>query len=96
LSTSKPLQRANILLSIGCESSRNLTAVVRLRCALNAVALRRDQMGSCAVVAREIAFDQGVAWHIRCAAGAYLSEWSEVMREDARDLLRRLRDCGAR
>ena len=108
----KPFLRIDVLYSIGWESpreavdelmriacDRKLLPLVRLRSAFRAVSLRRDEMGKGAVVAREVAFDRAVAWNIRLAAAVQLGEWSEVMREDARALVKELRrspDCGAR
>jgi hypothetical protein len=109
LSAPNPLHRRNVLEAIttwstweGIEelyrmiADERLGPVVRLHCAMEIVATRRDQRDRCAVVAREIAFDAAVPRHVRRRAARYLAEWSDVCRQEARALLVRLRDCGAR
>lgn len=70
--------------------------VVRMRCARALVEMRRDQREAASVIARAVAWDETVPRHVRCGAARDLARWSELMREDARALLVRLRDCGAR
>ncbi|MGW4208959.1 NACHT domain-containing protein [Lentzea sp. NPDC004789] len=77
-------------------ADRELTPRVRLWCARSVVEQRKDLRDRCAVVAREISFDVEAPWHIRVRAATCLARWSELMREDARALLVRLRDCPAR
>ncbi|MFS8103138.1 NACHT domain-containing protein [Lentzea alba] len=98
-----PLQRANVLFVIGAwwpldavtelramAADPTLGPVVRLRAARNAISLWRDERGFCAKVAREVANDQDVPRHVRRRAAAYLAEWSDVCREEARALLVKL------
>ncbi|GGM70794.1 hypothetical protein GCM10011609_03070 [Lentzea pudingi] len=70
--------------------------VVRMRCARALVTIRRDQREKASVIARAVAWDEAVPWHVRLGAARDLALWSELMREDARVLLVRLRDCGPR
>ncbi|MDT7781647.1 MAG: hypothetical protein QOF58_66 [Pseudonocardiales bacterium] len=103
LPAARPLQRLNVLESIDMWSpqeaidelfrmtaDKGLGPVVRLRCAMEIVATRRDLRDPCAVVAREIAFGADVPRHVRRRAARYLADWSDVCREDARALLVRL------
>lgn len=105
---SAPLSRAGLLKSISWAPSREavdellrmaddrqLTSRVRIRCAEFAVEQRMVLKDRCAVVAREIAFDSTVPWHIRLRAAKRLGQWSDVMREDARALVIELRGGGA-
>ncbi|GGU38385.1 NACHT domain-containing protein [Lentzea flava] len=70
--------------------------VVRMWCARAMVELRRDQQEKAAAIARAVAWDETVPNHIRRRAAGDLARWSELMREDARALLSRLRDCATR
>ncbi|SES01365.1 hypothetical protein SAMN05216188_119109 [Lentzea xinjiangensis] len=70
--------------------------VVRMRCARTLVEMRRDQREQASVIARAVAWDETAPRHVRRGAARDLARWSELMREDARALLVRLRDCGAR
>ncbi|MEU0882428.1 NACHT domain-containing protein [Lentzea sp. NPDC005914] len=103
LPAAKPLQQLNVLESIDMWSpqeaigelfrmtaDKRLGSLVRLRCAMEIVATRRDLRDRCAVVAREIAFDTEVPRHVRRRAARYLAEWSDVCREEARALLVKL------
>lgn len=103
-----PLRRVRVLTWIGEIDSARAVAplramgrsepspVVRMRCARALVEMRRDQREAASVIARAVAWDETVPRHVRCGAARDLARWSELMREDARALLVRLRDCGAR
>jgi hypothetical protein len=104
LPLAKPLQRIQVLRNIGAiraqegvdglnamAADRELGPVVRLWAAIRMFELRRDMKERAAVVAREIAFDENVPAHVRRRAAQKLARWSEVCREDARQLLRTLR-----
>ncbi|WP_157767534.1 NACHT domain-containing protein [Actinosynnema pretiosum] len=103
LPTTTPLQRRRVWLAIGVvepaeaalgllEMARNPdhTPVARVRCAEAATTLRRAWKDKAAVTVREIAFDTTVPWHVRRTAARHLARWSEVCREEARELLRSL------
>ncbi|MFC0433868.1 NACHT domain-containing protein [Kutzneria buriramensis] len=105
LSTDKPLLRLRVLLSLGDirpqEAALELMVmakdgrhgpVVRVRCADAAVRLRPESTDGAAAVVRTVANDDGVPWHVRRKAACYLARWSEVCREEARQLIRRLDD----
>ncbi|MGH8602960.1 MAG: hypothetical protein ACREXR_09370 [Gammaproteobacteria bacterium] len=53
--------------------------------------MRRDQRETASVVARELMHDETIPRHIRSHAARDLARWSELCREEARDLLRALR-----
>lgn len=103
-----PLRRVEVLSSMGeIDSTRAVvrlqaiarsesSPVVRMRCARALVRMRRDQRENAAVIARAVAWDETVPRHVRWRAAGDLARWSELMREDARALLGRLRDCAAR
>ncbi|GAB2832827.1 NACHT domain-containing protein [Lentzea nigeriaca] len=100
-----PLRRVQVLRRIGKIDSIRVVAplqamgmgepspVVRMRCARALVELRRDQRETGSLIARAVAWDEAVPKHIRCRAAGDLARWSELMREDARELLVRLRAC---
>lgn len=103
LDAEKPLQRRAVLLRIGQvrpqEAALELLAmaneerhgaVARTWCAEGAVALWWECRDRAAVVAREVANDESVAWHVRRQAACYLARWSAVCREEARALIREL------
>jgi hypothetical protein len=73
-----------------------LGPVVRLRCAEVLAQLRRDQRETASVVARELMRDEAVPHHVRFRAARDLARWSELCREEARDLLRALPPIGVR
>ncbi|KOV81747.1 NACHT domain-containing NTPase [Nocardia sp. NRRL S-836] len=104
LPLAKPLQRTQVLYRIGAirawegadglnamAANQELGPVVRLWAAIAMFELRRDMKERAAVVAREIAFDERVPAHVRRRAAQKLARWSEVCREEARELLRTLR-----
>jgi hypothetical protein len=103
-----PLRRTQVLGCVGQIDSTRAVAplramgmsepspVVRMRCARALVAMRRDQRETASVIARAVAWDETVPWHVRRGAARDLAHWSELMREDARALLVRLRDCATR
>ncbi|MDX8032572.1 NACHT domain-containing protein [Lentzea sp. BCCO 10_0856] len=103
-----PLRRVQVLGRIGefdsMRASMHLQAmgrseldpVVRMRCARALVEMRRDQREVASVIARAVAWDETVPRHVRRNAARDLARWSELMREDARALLVRLRDCADR
>lgn len=103
LPTTTPLQRRGVWLAIGVvepteaavgllEMARNPdhTPVARVRCAEAITTLRRDWKDKAALTARQIAFDTTVPWHVGRTAARHLARWSEVCREEARELLRSL------
>ncbi|GAA2674761.1 MULTISPECIES: NACHT domain-containing protein [Actinosynnema] len=103
LPTTTPFQRRGVWLAIGVaepteaalgllEMARNPahTPVTRVRCAEAITILRRDWKDKAALTARQIAFDVRVPWHVRRTAARHLARWSEVCREEARELLRAL------
>lgn len=109
LSLARPLQRVQVLYTVGLRSRHEAVAglrdmaadprfgsLVRMRAAADLLSLRRDQRSHAAVVAREIASDPEVPRHLRVTAAGCLAEWSDECRADARALLVRLRDCRAR
>ncbi|WP_112261330.1 hypothetical protein [Lentzea terrae] len=103
-----PMRRVQVLRRIGgIDSARVVSSlqamgmsepnpVVRMRCARALVKMRRDQREVGSVIARAVAWDETAPWHVRRGAARDLARWSELMREDARALLVRLRDCRAR
>jgi cellulose synthase operon protein C len=109
LPISTPLQRVRVLHYISdwwrdeglpglhdMAADARLGPVVRLRAAESIVELRRYHRGFSAGVARELATDAAVPRHVRDGAAMCLAIWSTECREEARALLRRLRDCGTR
>ncbi|NKE56689.1 hypothetical protein FXN61_07525 [Lentzea sp. PSKA42] len=109
LPISTPLQRVRVLHHIsdwwrdeGLPGLHDMAAdvdlgpVVRLRAAESIVELRRYHSGISAGVARELATDAAVPRHLRVGAAMCLAMWSTECREEARALLRHLRDCGTR
>jgi hypothetical protein len=103
LSTDKPLLRRMVLLAIGemrpeeaaldllaMARDERLSAVPRVWCAEGAVSLWRPGRDAAAVVVRAIASDVEVAPHVRRQAACFLARWSEVCREEARQLIREL------
>ncbi|MGI5500688.1 NACHT domain-containing protein [Lentzea sp. CA-135723] len=101
-SVADPLRRVEVLRRLGAVDSARAVEllrgveggpVVRMRSARAAVGLRHDQREWGSVVARAVAWDEGVARHVRCGAARDLALWSALMREDARGLLVRLRDA---
>ncbi|MCR3752258.1 NACHT domain-containing protein [Lentzea californiensis] len=104
LPLAKPLQRIQVLRDIGAirvqegvdglnamAADTNMGPVVRLWAAIRMFELSRDMKERAAVVAREIAFDDAMPAHVRRRAAQRLARWSEVCREDARQLLYTLR-----
>ncbi|MFD4669520.1 NACHT domain-containing protein [Lentzea sp. NPDC058450] len=98
----EPLRRVEVLRRLGAlDAARAVEllwgveggAVVRMRAARVAVGLRHDQREWASGVARAVAWDEGVARHVRRNAARDLALWSSLMREDARGLLVRLRDA---
>lgn len=103
LGTDKPLLRRKVLLAIGetrpeeaalelltmARDTRH-SAVTRVWCAEGAVRLRRECREGAASVVRAVASDPGTAWHVRRRAACFLARWSEVCREEARELIREL------
>jgi cellulose synthase operon protein C len=102
--TDNPLHRRQVLLAMGSLDTteavpplramlhdRTLSSVVRLRCAEALAQLRRDQRETASVVARELMHDEAVPRHVRSRAARNLTQWSELCRTEARDLLRALR-----
>ncbi len=73
---------------------RTLGPIVQLRCAEARAQLRRDQRETASVVARELMRDEAVPRHVRSRAARDLARWSELCREETRDLLRALRPIG--
>ncbi|MFE2755982.1 hypothetical protein ACFXGA_28690 [Actinosynnema sp. NPDC059335] len=69
---------------------RDLPPVARVRSAEALVANHREQRESAVIAAREVAFDEAVPEHVRVRAARNLARWSEVFRDDARQLLRTL------
>lgn len=102
LPDAEPLRRVHVLRLIGEIDSmrvvpelqamgmREPSPVVRMWCARALVELRRDQREKAAVIARAVAFDHAVPKHVRRRAAGDLARWSELMRVDARDLIRTL------
>lgn len=99
--TDNPLHRRQVLLAMGSLDTteavpplramlhdRTLGPVVRLRCAEALAQLRRDQRETASVVARELMRDEAVPRHVRVRAARHLARWSELCRDEARDLLR--------
>lgn len=108
LEGAKPLQRRKVWLLIGKvrpeEAALELmgiakderhTAVERMRCAQGAVSLWRDCRDRASVVVRKVAKDKEVPWHMRRQAACYLARWSEVCREEARELIREVDESRA-
>lgn len=102
-----PLHRRQVLMAMGSLDAteavpplramihdRTLGPVVQLRCAEALAELRRDQRETASVVARELMRDEAVPRHVRPRAARNLARWSELGREEARDLLRALRLIG--
>ncbi|ALG11593.1 hypothetical protein AOZ06_36195 [Kibdelosporangium phytohabitans] len=98
-----PLVRIQVLKTIGgvdtSEAARSLAAMtkernlrqgVRLRAATTMAELRRDYREKAAIVAREVAHDESVPWHVRVKAARSLARWSELCRGEAREVLRAL------
>ncbi|MFJ8967099.1 hypothetical protein ACIRG5_47720 [Lentzea sp. NPDC102401] len=93
-----PLRRVEVLKHIGAlDSARAMVQlhalaasqvgpVVRMRCARALVAMRHDQRERASVIARSVAWDESVPPHVRRNAARDLARWSELMRQDARDL----------
>ncbi|GAA1276163.1 NACHT domain-containing protein [Saccharothrix xinjiangensis] len=69
---------------------RDLPPVARLRCAEALLRVHRGHRESAVPAARDVAFDDTVPWHVRVHAARDLARWSEVLRDDARRLLRTL------
>ncbi|MFC6089998.1 NACHT domain-containing protein [Saccharothrix lopnurensis] len=100
--TDHPLHRLLALRAIGAFApleaaplramtrDRALPPVARLRCAEALLLVHREHRESAALAARDVAFDDTVPWHVRAHAARDLARWSEVLREDARELLRTL------
>jgi hypothetical protein len=61
--------------------------VVRIRCAEAMAELRRDYREAAAAVAREVAHDSAVPWHVRVRAARDLARWSDLCRGEAQELL---------
>jgi hypothetical protein len=59
-------------------------------CLMRDEAFRRDQRETASVVARELMCDDTVPRHVRARAARDLARWSELCREEARELLRTL------
>jgi hypothetical protein len=97
-----PLRRVGVLKRIGALDSGRAAVqlhalaasesspVVRMRCARALVAMRHDQRERASVIARSVAWDESVPRHVRRNAARDLARWSELMRQDARDLFVRL------
>lgn len=98
-----PLHRTQVLLAVGAVNTATATeeltitaeqegisAVARLRCAEALVNLRHDQRETAAKVARCVAHDSSVAVHIRRHAARDLAYWSELCRDEARNLIHTL------
>jgi hypothetical protein len=107
--TDNPLHRRQVLLAMGSLDTTGavpplramvhdgtLGPVVRLRCAEALAELRRDQRETASVVARELMRDEAVPCHVRPRAARDLARWSELCRQEARDLLHALRPTGVR
>jgi HEAT repeat protein len=105
--TDNPLRRRQVLLAMGSLDATEavpplramvhdctLGPVVRLRCAEALAQLRRDQRETASVVARELMRDKAVPRHVRSQAARNLARWSELCRDEARDLLRALHPIG--
>ncbi|MFD5095000.1 helix-turn-helix domain-containing protein [Amycolatopsis thailandensis] len=99
----RPLQRVQVLLRLGKLDSteavpslrrmagdRDLGPVARLRSAEALMRLRRDQREAASVVVLELARSAHVPVHVRARAARKLALWSELCRDEARDILRRL------
>ncbi|WP_236595148.1 NACHT domain-containing protein [Saccharothrix sp. 6-C] len=69
---------------------RDLPPAVRLCCAEALVANHREHREPAVIAAREVAFDEQVPKHVRVRAARNLARWSEVFRDDARQLLHAL------
>ncbi|TQM79015.1 NACHT domain-containing protein [Saccharothrix saharensis] len=69
---------------------RDLPPVVRLRSAEALVANHREHREPAVIAAREVAFDERLPEHVRVRAARDLARWSEVFRDDARELLHAL------
>ncbi|OLF07500.1 hypothetical protein BLA60_26595 [Actinophytocola xinjiangensis] len=70
--------------------NRSQPAGVRLRAAMAMFQTRADYRDRAAVVARDVAHDSTVPWHIRAKAARTLARWSEPCRAEALALLREL------
>ncbi|XVS67140.1 helix-turn-helix domain-containing protein [Actinosynnema sp. CA-299493] len=80
-----PLQATHPLRAM--TRDRDLPPVARLRSAEALVANHREQREPAVIAAREVAFDERVPGHVRVRAARNLARWSEVFRDDARQLL---------
>lgn len=83
---------AALTLSEMAEDS-TLAAGIRLRAAVAMAGLHREYRDRSAVTAKDIAYDDGVPWHIRLKAARWLARWSEPCRTEALELLEKWRTC---
>jgi hypothetical protein len=103
LATADPLLRRRALLGIGqvdsVEAAVELAAMavdprvparVRVRCADSVVDLWQPLREKAVVAVRAVARDESAARHVRRRAARDLARWSEVCREEARELVREL------
>lgn len=98
--TKKPLARVQVLQAIGefdaAEGALALRDVavdngtgpgVRLRAAVAMTKLHRNHKETAAAIAREVAHDKMVPWHIRVKAACAVANWSDLCRTEAQSLL---------
>jgi hypothetical protein len=69
---------------------RALCPVAQLRAAEELADLRLDQYEPAALVARELMYNQRVPWHVRRHAACNLAMWSQLCRQDARDMIQHI------
>ncbi|NBH03737.1 hypothetical protein GTY80_10850 [Amycolatopsis sp. SID8362] len=79
---------------LGMARDRACSPAVRCRSAWSVAYLHHDHREAAAMVAREIAQDAEVAWHIRISAARLLARASELCRPEARELIERLQAAG--
>ncbi|MBW4718487.1 hypothetical protein [Saccharothrix obliqua] len=100
LRADRPLHQVVVLKSLGTfapheaalalrevAADRSVGAVVRVRAAEGVAELWRDFREAAAVVVREVARDGAVPRHVRRRAARDLALWSELCRDEARELL---------
>jgi hypothetical protein len=101
--TANPLLRLRALQGIGqlepveaavelaaMAADRRLLGNVRLRCAVSVMDLWQPLREKAVMAVREVAGDASVARHVRWWAARVLARWSEMCREEARELIREL------
>jgi cellulose synthase operon protein C len=107
LATDDLLRRRQILVALGTivpaeatpplrrmAMDTSLHPVVRLRCAESLADPRIDQRDTASLVARELMHDQRLPWHTRRRAARDLARWSEPCRQEAREMIHRIKIDG--